>query len=186
MPDTTTIQDFFSRAARKQFSRDFLFRVQQIQLVGGTFLDGESDLVYARTASLPGRTIENKNVDYFGQQFQVPGRATYPNAEGYSINFYHDENCEIRTKLERASRDVFDNETSTGQYGMPGEESIINLVQIDKELRDVRNIQLVGASIRNIGDIEYTIAEGSGAVLNFPVTFAYHFYRDFTKYPNAR
>ena len=69
---------------------------------------------------------------------------------------------------------------------MPGEESIINLVQIDKELRDVRNIQLVGASIRNIGDIEYTIAEGSGAVLNFPVTFAYHFYRDFTKYPNAR
>ena len=46
----TTIQDFFSRAARKQFSRDFLFRVKQIQLVGGTFLDGESDLVYARTA----------------------------------------------------------------------------------------------------------------------------------------
>ena len=66
----TTIQDFFSRAARKQFSRDFLFRVKQIQLVGGTFLDGESDLVYARTASLPGRTIENKTVNYFGQDFQ--------------------------------------------------------------------------------------------------------------------
>ena len=171
MPDTTTIQDFFSRAARKQFSRDFLFRVKQIQLIGGTFLDGEDDLLYAKTASLPGRTIENKNVDYFGQQFQVPGRATYLQADGYTINFYHDEGCEIRTKLERASRDVFNNETSTGAYGMPGEESIINLVQIDKNLNDVRNI----------GDIEYTIAEGTGAVVNFPVTFAYHFYRDFTR-----
>jgi|TARA_R110001583_G_scaffold46172_7_gene145134 hypothetical protein len=180
MPDTTTIQDFFSRAARKQFSRDFLFRVQQIQLVGGTFLDGESDLVYARTASLPGRTIENKTVNYFGQEFQVPGRATYENAAAYSINFYHDENCELRTKLERASRDVFNNDTSTGAYGMPGEESIINLVQIDKQLRDVRKIQLVGASIRDIGGIEYSIADGSGDVLNFPVTFAYHFYRDFS------
>ena len=63
---------------------------------------------------------------------------------------------------------------------MPGEESIINLVQIDKQLNDVRNIELVGASIRNIGDIEYTIAEGTGAVLNFDATFAYHFYRDFS------
>ena len=177
----TTIQDFFSRAARKQFSRDFLFRVKQVQLIGGTFLDGENDLVYAKTAALPGRMIENKNVAYFGQQFQVPGRATYENADGYTINFYHDENCELRSKLERASRDVFDNETSTGLYGMPGEESKINLVQLDKNLNDVRNIELVGASIRNIGGIEYTIAEGTGEVLSFPVTFAYHFYRDFTK-----
>ena len=176
----TTIQDFFSRAARKQFSRDFLFRVKQVQLIGGTFLDGEHDLVYAKTATLPGRTIENKNVDYFGQQFQVPGRATYENADGYTINFYHDERCELRTKLERASRDVFNNETSTGAYGMPGEESIINLVQIDKQLNDVRNIELVGASIRNIGGVEYDISGGSGEVLSFPVTFAYHFYRDFS------
>ena len=63
---------------------------------------------------------------------------------------------------------------------MPGDESIINLVQVDKELNDVRNIELVGASIRSIGDIEYDISTGTGEVLNFPVTFAYHFYRDFT------
>ncbi len=53
----TTIQDFFTRAAAKQFSRDFLFRVKQVQLTGGVFLDGESDLVYARTAAVPGREI---------------------------------------------------------------------------------------------------------------------------------
>jgi len=176
----TTIQNFFTRAASKQFSRDFLFRVRQIDLIGGIRFDGEDDLVYARTASLPGRNIDNVNVNYFGQEFQVPGRATYANAAGYSIEFYHDENCELRTKMEAASRAVFNNETSTGAYGMPGEESIINLVQIDKNLNDVRNIELVGASIREIGDIEYSIADGTGDVLNFSTTFAYHFYRDFS------
>tara|TARA_R110002020_G_scaffold294455_1_gene510267 strand:+ start:175 stop:711 length:537 start_codon:yes stop_codon:yes gene_type:complete len=174
----TTIQNFFTRAASRQFSRDFLFRVKQIDLVGGISFNGEEDLVYARTASFPGRNIENKTVNYFGQDFQVPGRSTYPGSEGYSINFYHDEDCELRTKLEAASRAVFNNETSLGQYGMPGDESVINLVQIDKELNDVRNIELVGASIRDISPVEYDIAGGTGEVLNFDVTFAYHFYRD--------
>jgi|TARA_R100001163_G_scaffold65727_2_gene64304 hypothetical protein len=177
----TDIQDFFTKAATKQFSRDFLFRVTQIDLIGDISFNGEDELVYARTANLPGRNITNQTVNYFGQQFQVPGRSTYANAEGYSIEFYHDENCELRTKMEAASRAVFNNETSLGSYGMPGEESIINLVQIDKTLRPVRKIELVGASIREIGDIEYSIAEGEGAILNFSTTFAYHFYRDFAK-----
>ena len=176
----TTIQNFFTRAAEKQFSRDFLFRVRQIDLVGGVSFNGDEDLVYARTAQLPGRTIENQTVNYYGQEFQLPGRATYQGADGYAIEFYHDEGCELRTKFEAASRAVFNNETSTGQYGMPGDESVINLVQIDKELNDVRNIELVGASIRDIGDIGYSIADGSGEVVNFEVTFAYHFYRDFS------
>ena len=177
----TDIQDFFTKAATKQFSRDFLFRVTQIDLIGDISFNGEDELVYARTANLPGRNITNQTVNYFGQQFQVPGRSTYANAEGYSIEFYHDENCELRTKMEAASRAVFNNETSLGSYGMPGEESIINLVQIDKTLQPVRKIELVGASIREIGDIEYSIAEGEGAILNFSTTFAYHFYRDFAK-----
>jgi len=175
----TTIQNFFTKAAEQQFSRDFLFRIKQITLTGGFNFDGENDLVYARTATLPGRDIDDKVVNYFGQEFHVPGRATYPNSAGYSIEFYHDENCDLRTKFEGASRTVFNNETSLGQYGMPGNESVINLVQLDKQLNDVRNIELVGASIRNIGDIAYSIADGTGDVLNFSVTFAYHFYRDF-------
>ena len=180
----TTIQNFFSKAIGAagpggQFSRDFLFRIKQIDIAGYS-LNGEDELVYARTASLPGRTIENHNVNYFGQVFQVPGRATYSNAEAYSIEFYHDENCRLREILEGASREVWNNETSTGQYGVPGEESVINLIQIDKNLNPVQGIELVGASIREIGDIEYSIADGTGDVLNFSTTFAYHFYRGFS------
>ena len=191
MADATTIQKFFSQAGSNQFSRDFLFRVKSIRLAGSQagdqvieiLGDGDGDispdLVYAKTAELLGRNIEDKVVNYFGQEFHVPGRATYPSAAGYSIEFYHDENCSLRTKFEAASRLVFDNETSTGQYGMPGDNSVINLVQINKALKPTREFQLVGASIRDIGPVTYDIAGGTGEVVNFTVTFAYHFYRDF-------
>lgn len=188
----TTIQNFFNRAQDFQFSRDFLFRVKQIRLQlpdqvpgRGTAkvveLQGDKELVYAKTAALPGRNIENKTVSYFGQEFQIPGRSIYQNAAGYSIDFYHDELCSLRTKLEEASRATFDNETSRGYYGMPGPGSVVELEQIDKQLNPIRTIELIGASIRDIGDISYTIAEGTGEVITFPATFSYHFYKDFTK-----
>ncbi len=175
----TTIQNFFSRAADKQFARDFLLRVKQINVEGVSF-NGETDLLYAKTAALPGRTIEDKTVNYFGQEFHVPGRSTYANAAGYSIEFFHDENIDLRSKFEEASRNVFNNETSTGQYGMPGDESVITLDVINKELSTVKSIELVGASVRDVSDVGYTIADGTGDILNFTVTFAYHFYRDFS------
>ena len=187
----TTIQDFFSKAQSSQFSRDFLFRVKNIQLAGGVNFSGApgsddtNQLVYARTAALPGRNITNQTVNYYGQEFQVPGRATYANAAGYSIEFYHDESCDLRNQFEQASRIVWEGATgdardSTGLYGMPGPGDVIDLQQINKDLVKVKDIQLVGASIRDIGDISYSIAEGQGAILNFSVTFAYHFYKDFS------
>ena len=176
----TTIQNFFSRAAIKQFARDFLFRVKEID-IEGVSLVGNDDLVYARSAQLPGRDIENKTVQYYGQNFNVPGKSTYPGSEGYSIEFYHDEDIDLRSKFEKASRAVFDNTTSLGEFGMPGAESVINLDVIDKELKPVKSIELVGASIRSIAPIDYSIADGTGEILTFAVTFAYHFYNDFSK-----
>jgi len=175
----TTIQDFFARAGEKQFSRDFLFRVTDIIIEGVSF-NGDTDLVYAKSASLPGRNIENKVVNYYGQAFNVPGKSTYPGSEAYSITFFHDEQSELRTKFEQASRAVFDNETSTGQYGMPGDESVITLKVIDKDLKDVETIQLVGASIRDINAIDYQIADGTGEILSTTVTFSYHYYKNFS------
>jgi hypothetical protein len=40
----------------------------------------------------------------------------------------------------------------------------------------VQEYKLVGVSIRQVGDIEYTMAEGTGAVMSFNATFAYHYY----------
>lgn len=174
----TTIQTFFEQAKSRQFARDFLFRVKQINLTGVSF-NGETDLVYARTANLPGRNIENKTVNYVGQQFNVPGKSSYPGSESYSIEFYHEESIALRKKFEAASRTVFNNETSTGDYRMPGEESTITLSVLNSQLEETDTIVLVGASIRDIGEVGYTIADGTGDILNFSVTFAFHYYNRF-------
>lgn len=187
----TGIQDFFNRAAQKQFARDFLFRVKQIT-ISGMQMNGEEDLLYARSAALPGRTIEDKTVNYSGQIFHLPGRSTYTNSEGYSIEFYHDQNLEIRSKLEQASRVAFDNETTTGNICMPGEDSyiILDVLSIPcqqgsdltqgGELETIKQIKLVGVGIRDIGEVSYSIADGTGEILTLPATFSYHFYQDFS------
>lgn len=186
MADATTITDFFDKAVGRQFARDFLFRVKQIDIAGTTpntqiAFDGEEELVYARTASLPGRAIENKTVNYFGQQFNIPGKSTYTNSENFTIEFYHDETVNLRGQFEAASRAVFDNDTSLGEYGVPDAGDRISLVALDKRLQEMAQIDLVGASIRDIGEIQYAIADGSGEVLTFPVTFSYHFYTNFSE-----
>ena len=182
MPDGTTIQNFFAKAQEAQFSRDFLFRVNNIQLTGegGGLIEfgGDKELIYARSATLPGRAIENKTVSYMGLDFNVPGRATYTNSTGYSIEFYADANNTLRGKFESASRAVFDDQTSTGEYGMPGMSDVITLDLLNKQLDRIKQLKLIGASIRDIGDLSYSISDGTGEVVSFPVTFSYHYYED--------
>ena len=184
-----SITNFMNQAMQKQFARDFLFRIKQISVTGLT-LDGETDLIYARSASLPGRNIQNKTVNYSGQQFNIPGKSEYPNSEAWSVEFYVDQGMDIRTKLEAASRTLFDNETTTGNICMPGDESLITLdilqipcgrgpnVTSGGELETLKSMELVGASLRDVGEIGYQIADGTGEVLTFNATFSYHFYRN--------
>jgi hypothetical protein len=189
---STTIENFFNYASQKHFSRDFLFRVKNIS-VTGLQLNGETELLYARSASIPGRNIENKTVNHAGQQFNLQGKATYPSSEGWSVEFYVDQSLDLRTKLEKASRVLWDNDTTTGNLCMPGVESVIDLdvlqipcqrgsnVTTGGALEVVKSIQLVGASLRDIGEIQYQIADGTGEILTFNATFSYHFYKDFSK-----
>jgi hypothetical protein len=174
----TTIDNFMTKALDKQFARDFLFRVTNITIVGTT-LTGPDDLIYARSAALPGRAIENKIANYSGQQFNVPGKSTYTNSESYSIEFYHDEKIDLRKKLEKASRAVFNNEDPMGgDFRLPGKGDIITLSVLDRSFKETTKIELVGASIRDIGAITHNIADGTGDILTFPVTFSYHYYKN--------
>ena len=175
MPVNQTIQNFYRAAADRDFSRDFLFRVTQMQLQGVPAL-GENDLVYVKTASLPGRNITNVPVPYMGLQLNIPGAATYPGSDAYALNFYLDADSELRNYFEGASRAVFDDLNSTGEYGTPDDDFFIQLAQLDKELEPVAQYKLVGASIRNIDNITYDIAGGTGATVEINSTVSYHYY----------
>ena len=179
MPEVNqTIQSFYQQAQTRDFSRSNLFRVLNINfgLNGGGLLLGTDDLVYARTASLPARNIGNIPVPYMGLNFNVPGVATYPGSEGYTINFYADEAQVLRQKFLDVSRATFDDATSTGGYFIPGPEAVIDLVQLDKQLNVVTQYQLVGVSIRDVTALAYDITS-AGEVQNFDVTVAYHYFK---------
>jgi hypothetical protein len=186
------ITKFFDTATRRDFSRDFLFRVQDIKF--GDFGEGfdELDLVYAISASLPARTINNIEVPYRGLTFNVPGSVKYGNSAAYKIKFYCDAESNLYSKFVRESRRVFQDvagptngprnmdvaQGTTGDYRIAGLDAVITLQQLDKRLEAMRIINLIGVSIREVGALEYTMAEGKGDVIKFDVDLAYHYYTD--------
>jgi hypothetical protein len=184
------INTFFNLASQRQFARDFFMRVKQIELPGLS-LNGETDLVFAKTASIPGRDIENKQVNYSGQTFNLNGKSSYPGSESYAIEFYHTQDLSLRKKFEIASRTSFDNETTTGQMCMPGPESymILDLLAVPcgqnnsggQGFEVIEQIKFVGMAIKTIGEIGYQIADGTGEILSIPTTFSYHWYENFAK-----
>lgn len=174
-----TIRNFFQVAAQREFSRDFLFRVLSINFAGGATFN-ESELVYVRTASLPGRNINDVDAKYMGVSFHIPGGVTYPGSGGYSLDFYCDAQSGIREKFIAESRRTFDDATSTGAYNVPTASSVIRLMQLDKNLDPVTIYRLVGCSIRDVGEMQYQIAEGTGNYMTFTVTTAYHFFEEQT------
>jgi len=175
MPVNQNIQNFYRTAAARDFSRDFLFRVTQMQLQGVPALT-ESQLVYAKAAALPGRAISNVAVPYMGLNFNVPGNVTYPGSEGYNLTFYLDADSDLRNYFEAASRSLFNDLNSSGEYGTPDDGFFITLSQLDKELNPISEYKLVGASLRSINNIDYQIASGTGNTVDVGVTVAYHYY----------
>ena len=172
-----TITDFYRVAQERDFARDFQFRVLNIQAGEASNVSfAEDDLVYIRGGSLPGKSITTQNVPYMGLQFHVPGTVTYP-SDAWSVQFYCDQNSAIRRVFEQYQKDIFDDETSSGNYFMPRATSLIDLVQLDSQLEEVAIYQLVGAYPSSVSDMAYSIGDGSGAPVTFDVTFTYQFWK---------
>jgi len=180
-----TPSGFYNLVLDNGLSRDFMFRVTGLK-VGGVDIGASSQKevanvgLYARTAALPGRNIEDKPISYGGVEFHMGGRAIYEGAEGYPIEFYCDAGFKVRSDLEAASRNTFDNgprpDAPTGRGFNVDPQGTITLQPMSKDGIFGSAIVLLGASIRNIGPIEYLIADGTGEVVTFTCTFAYQSY----------
>lgn len=172
-----TIGNFYDRALAREFSRDFLFRVINITFAGGAIFD-ESELIYAKTATLPARGITNVQTKFMGLPFNIAGTVIYTGAESYAINFYCDAQSQLRNKFLAESRRIFDDATSTGDYNIASRGNTITLVQLDKALEPISTFRLVGASVRNVGPISYNMADGTGQPVAFDVNVSYHFFEE--------
>jgi hypothetical protein len=176
------ITNFYDQAIARDFSRDVNFRILQIEpgpaSEGVVF--GEEDLVYAKGGTVPGRNIQNVQAKYMGLNFNIPGVVSYPNSDNYTLEFYCDKDSALRTKFEQWSRDIFNDQNSTGSYFVPTRASYLIMSQLTPglELAPVENgkYKLIGLSIRNIGEMKYDISGGTGNIVSFNVTMSYHYY----------
>ena len=177
MQTEQVINTFYDNAVISDFSRDYLFRVESMVIDGirgpALILD-PTDMLYARTGKLPGRNIVNHAVKYAGQTFNVPGAVEYPGSESYEMEFYCPETSTIRERLMNESHRTFGNVFGLAGSGRTGGSitnrfSTITLLQLDKRLDVVSQYTLIGCSIRNVGEIAYSIADGNGAVMTFNV-----------------
>jgi len=163
-----SIQKFYNAAKANEFARDFQFRIRVL----GPF--NEDDLVYMTTSTLPGRAISNQPVPFMGLQFNVPGSVTYTGSESWGVTFRCDEGINIRNKLENWQKEIFDDQTSTGKYGVPAEEATLDL--LGKDLEPLRRYNLIGIYPVTIGPLNYDVT-GSGAPVTFEASFAYQYWR---------
>jgi len=182
------IEKFFQQAVANDFTRDYHFRIESIVLAGqGGLVLNANDLVFARTGKLPARNIVNQTVKYAGQTFNLPGAVEFSGSEAYEMEFYCPESSNIRERLLSESMRTFNafdgSATGVNNGGYPlgtiaGPNSYMVVHQLNKILEPVVSYKLVGVSIRNVGDIAYEIAEGSGAIKTFNVSFSYHFFEN--------
>jgi len=167
-----TIQEFYTIAAQKDFARLFQFRL----LSFGNVQFSPSQLAYIESASLPGRSITNVPVPYMGLSFNVPGTVTYPGSPSYQVTFRCDADYNIRAALEAATFNTFDEDTSAGQYSLPGINSTIQLELLDKKGAPVRQYNLFGVYVQSLADTAYTVTD-TGSVATIQATIAYQFWR---------
>ena len=166
------ISDFYSSVQQKDFARQFQFRL--VQLANTNF--GEDTLIYVETATLPGRSITNVQVPFMGLQFNVPGTATYPGSESYAVTFRCDQDYNIRAALENATFNTFDDGTSTGDFNIARNSSVITMNLLNKSGGTVRQYTLYGAYVVSVGDLSYNLGD-SGTIQTVPTTLAYQYWR---------
>lgn len=168
-----SIQDFYTTAQNRDFARQFQF---QLVSFGNVLFDPTTHLVYVETASLPGRQITNVPVPYMGLAFNVPGTASYPGSAGYSVTFRCDQAYNIRSALEAALFDTFDESKSAGKYDIPTQGSTLTMNLLDKSLKTVRSYTLFGVYVQALADAAYNISD-TGTVQTIQATLAYQFWR---------
>jgi len=166
------IADFYRVVQQNDFARQFQFRL--VQLANTNF--GEDQLIYVETASLPGREITNVQVPFMGLDFNVPGTAKYPGSNGYTVRFRCDANYNIRTVLENATFNTFDDQSSTGDYNIARNSSVIIMNLLNKNGTTSRQYTLYGAYVMNVGAMNYTLGD-SGTVQTIDTTLAYQYWR---------
>lgn len=172
-----TIGKFIQVASNRDFARDNLFRIMQLNCRNLTL--AEDDLVYARSAKLPGRvTPIGDNIKYMGMKLPyVKSTIEYTGNDDYEIEFYIDKNSEISQKFERASRMTFNDLTSTGDWRFPNVSDIMTIAVLNNKLEPIEYITFYGVSVFKFDSVDIKMADGDGSAITIKAHISYLYYK---------
>lgn len=167
---------FIEEASKRDFARNNLFKVMGLSCRNLTL--GERDLVYARTAQVPGReTPVGTNVKYMGMTMPyTASTVVYPGNEAYQIQFYLDASGSLRTKFERASRMAFNDITTSGDWRFPSTSDYMTLAMLNINYDPVQLFHFYGISFVKVGEINVEPADGDGTAIFCDCTISYLYY----------
>ncbi len=172
-----TIGKFIQVASSRDFARDNLFRIMQLNCRNLTL--SEEDLVYAKGGKIPGRiTPVGDNVKYMGMKLPyTKSTVEYPGNDDYEIEFYLDKDSKLAQKFERASRQAFNDISTTGDWRFPSTSDIMTIAVLDKNLNAIEYITFYGISFVKFDDMEFKVADSSGEAISIKAHISYLYYK---------
>lgn len=135
---------------------------------------GEGGALYIRSASIPGRSVQNIEVPYQGFTFNKPGAVKYED-NPWSVTFKTPGTYLVRNALEAWSFEMFSDETSCGNFRIPCNSAIIRLGLTDSNCNIIRVYDLIGVYPSKLGAISYNIENNE--LTEFEVSFYYQYWR---------
>lgn len=156
------------------FARDMQLRVTNFTVNGINSL-ALTDLIFLRTAQLPGKKINTIELPYMGVDLQIPSTVLYdPNP--LPVDFYCTQQYNIRKLLETSMRSTFNGIVSVGDIEpRDAEKNTITLALFDDNMDEVRSYKLYGAFINDIGAISYD-ATLAGQIQKVTANIAYQYW----------
>lgn len=168
------ISNFNTVAAQRDFSRNNLYRLMSLKT--RTLELDESDLLYCRGAQIPGRENPSGSVTYHGMDFHYPKSSIKYEGGGYTLKFLVDANGEIRKKFEEASRIIFNDQSNTGNWRVPGSSDQITLAMLGFNMEPIKYFTLYGVCLTKISSYDSDFG-GDGGHIEISVTFTYNYYK---------
>ena len=140
---------------------------------------GQKTTFMAKTAQLPGSTVNTVTVPYFGRELKFAGNRTFAD---WTVTIINDEDFAIRNAFESWMRGINENEQnvrsnrarSTLQYGADA-----TVTQFSKDGKAIKRYQMVGMFPTDISAIDLDWGSND-AIEEFSVTFAYQYWETLT------
>ena len=169
-----SIRDFYKQSTQRGFARDFQFRVTTFRVNGVSL--GPDNLVFLKTANLPGKTISTTTAPFMGLDFQIPGSVKFDKNNAWAVTFYCTQDYNLRSMLEDSMSNTFDQGVSVGNMEPRNlDENKIVLSLIDDQLNEIKTYTLLGAFVTQLDEISYDLTK-SGGVQEVKATIAYQYW----------